>query len=195
MSAVIDEITVRTALSEPISWPNLSQAAGITGLSKSTLSKQAQAGKITSEALGFGRGERVLPPAEVLRIGYRYHRISQAMLVERLARFLSTRLSIDANLAQQVLWALMGTVCRGQNLDRVGDSSQNFPTSGGTTSLETRVETPNWLLEVEHLREDLSPLKGMLSFTSANDPIGTIDFGPSIDEPIGADLTAWNAVW
>ncbi len=191
---MIDDTALRAALVEPTAWPNLSQAARITGLSKGTLSKLAQAGKITSNVLGFGRGERVLPPAEVLRIGYRYRRISQAMLVERLAMFLSVRLFIDASLAQQVLWTLANVASRDQTHDRPGDSSEEFPTPLAATSLETNGEIPSWLLEVECLRQDRMSLTGTLSFTSAGDLIGTIELGPSIDEPTKADLAARKAV-
>jgi hypothetical protein len=76
MSTVIDERALQIALDEPTAWPNLTQTATITGLSKGTLSKQAQARRISSEVRGFGQAERVVPPKEVLRIGYAYHRIS-----------------------------------------------------------------------------------------------------------------------
>lgn len=186
LHTVIDERDLQEALCEPVFWPNLSQSAGITGLSKGTLSKQAHARKITSAVRGFGHAERVLPPEEVLRIGYSYRRISEATLIDRLATFLSGRLATDVNLVQRFLWTCMETAAyhRAQAHSRLR----------GPSSASDNFEAPSWLIEVEHLRENPHALEGTLSFTSADDLIGTIQLGPSIDDPSRIDLAAWNAV-
>lgn len=188
---MIDETTLRAALSEPTAWPNLSEAAGITGLSKGTLSKQAQAGNFASQVLGFGRGERVLPPDEVLRIGERYHRISRAILIQRLARFLSTRLDIDPGVAQRAVWALVDTETR----KRIETSCADLDARNATLDPGDDPGIPNWLLEVERLRADPTTLSGTMFFTSPDDLIGTIDLGPSIDEQVEPGSEARKTMW
>jgi hypothetical protein len=182
MAAVLDERMLETILDEPVAWPNLSQAATITGLSKGTLSKQAQASRITTELRGFGHAERVLPPREVLRIGSAYRRVPQDALIERLTTFLAERLHVDTRLVQRVLRALVETTAF--------DDSEPGP--GGTGSGDEHVEPPGWLTEVERLREHPEALAGTLSFTSPDDVIGTIELGRSVDAPSETDLAAWN---
>jgi len=62
MPALLDEQAVCTALAEPAIWPDFSQTAGMVGLTKSTLSKRANAGQIEYQVLGLGRGRHVLSP-------------------------------------------------------------------------------------------------------------------------------------
>ena len=191
MPVALDERAVQTALGEPTAWPNLSQAAALTGLSKGMLSKQAHAGKIASEVRGFGRGERVLPPDEVLRIGYSYRRMPQSMLIERLAQFLGGRLSVDTDLMQRVLRNIVETAGQGQSQALKEDSMVNGAPAQETNSTATTDGTPKWLLEVERLRGNPAALAGTLSFTTADDLIGALELGPSVDEPAGTDPVAW----
>ncbi|GAC1641910.1 MAG: hypothetical protein NVS4B2_31480 [Chloroflexota bacterium] len=187
MVTVLDEKALQTALEEPTIWPNLTQAATITGLSKGTLSKQAQARRISSEVRGFGHAERVVPPREVLRIGHAYRRISQETLIERLATFLVGRLSVDVPLVQHVLQALMESIGPGPSPSR-SDLSQ----PGGAAD---ELEPPKWLTDVERLRENPHALAGTIAFTSADDVIGTLELGPSVDDLSEADVVAWKARW
>jgi hypothetical protein len=187
MSTIIDERAVLSALDEPTTWPNLTQVASITGLSKGTLSKQAQARRITFEVRGFGHAERVVPPKEVLRIGYAYHRISQETLIERLARFLVGKLSVDTPLVQRVLRTLMESM--------VSSPAPSRPNPSQSKGATDKLEPPTWLTEVERLRENPQALAGAITFTSVDDVIGPIELGPSVDESSAVDVAAWKARW
>lgn len=184
MPVLVDEETVRTGLDEPAVWPDLSQAASIIGLTKSTLSKRASAGQIEYRVLGFGRGRHVLSPREILRIGRRYHRVPEETLVERLAAFLSPHLGTEPHVVYRVLLRDLDETVAGHTLST---SQKESPTS---PELEARQpapgseprEMPKWLLEVDGLRENPDVLAGCFSFVSPDDLTGHIHLGPSVDD-------------
>ena len=184
MPALLDEQAVCTALAEPAVWPDFSQAAGIVGLTKSTLSKRANAGQIEYQVLGLGRGRHVLSPWEVLRIGSRYHRVPMETLVERLTIFLSPRLDTESCTVRRALLRLLDEKAAAYTIStsrekttavRRTEKSQPDPDTGSGG-------VPAWLLEAEELRENPAALAGCFSFVSPGDIIGQIRSGPSIDD-------------
>lgn len=196
MSTLVDEWSVRSRLDEPSVWPNLSQAAGIVGLSKGTLSKQVHAGRIAHEVLGFGQGRHVFSPREVLRIGCLYRRVPPATVVERLAAFLGSRLEADSSMIERVLWQLMQSLVSdrqpSERTGRVEGTSSGASASGPRDAEESM---PSWLAEVEQLRANPSLLAGTVSFPPGDDLIGAIQLGPSVDEPGDAELAERQVRW
>jgi hypothetical protein len=67
-------------------WPNLAQTARLLDVDRSTLTKQAHAGHVRHVKLGLGRGQLVVPPAEVLRLAAVYRRVSITEVRRNLAR-------------------------------------------------------------------------------------------------------------
>ncbi len=184
MPALLDEQAVCTALAEPAVWPDFSQAAGIVGLTKSTLSKRANAGQIEYQVLGLGRGRHVLSPWEVLRIGSRYHRVPEETLVERLTIFLSPRLDTESRTVRRALLRLLDERVAAYTIStsrkkiaavRRTEKSQPDPDTGSG-------DVPSWLLEAEELRENPAALAGCFSFVSPGAIIGHVRLGPSIDD-------------
>lgn len=78
-------------------WTSLSDVAAMLELSKGTLSKQAQRGRVDFVVLGLSRGKRVVPPREVLRLGRVYRRVPISALKEKLAAYAAGRMSLDAH--------------------------------------------------------------------------------------------------
>lgn len=180
---------IHAALAERRVWPSLTQAADIIGVSKSTLSKRAHCGQIAYTVLGFGRGRHVLSPEEVLRIGWRYQRVPQDTVVERLAGFLSARIAADAGELRRVLRALM-------TAPRVtGQTDQPAPPLPQTGHEEPADALPSWLVEVDHLRANPAALTGALAFAVPDDLLGTIKLGPAIDIATPEDSVSWPAPW
>jgi len=192
----LDERSVLAALNERSNWPNFSQAAHMVGLSKGTLSKRAQYGQIEYEVLGLGQGRHVLSPREVLRIATRYQRVPEATVVERLARFLLPMVRADPDVLRRVLWHLAESASAGTpSRERAGTAQHSLSGSPSPAGPETRDEMPQWLLEVERLRANPAALAGTLSIASAEDLIGTIELGPSVDEDGAVRVGAWPERW
>lgn len=180
---------IHAALTERRVWPSLTQAAGIIGVSKSTLSKRAHCGQIAYAVLGFGRGRHVLSPEEVLRIGWRYQRVPQDIVIERLADFLSARIVADAGELRRVLRALMTAL-------RVTDQTDQPASALPPARHEEPADAlPSWLAEVDRLRANPAALAGNLAFASPDDLLGAIELGPAIDVAIPEDTASWPAPW
>lgn len=186
MPTLVDEQDVRQALDEPAVWPNLSQAAGIIGLTKSTLSKHASAGEIEYRVLGLGRGRYALAPGEVLRIGRRYHRIPDETIVDRLTTFLMPRLQAESNLIRRALCLTMERVVSRETFGRSGPDGR-----GQRVSQPRQSTVPAWLSNVEPLRTEPTALAGHFSFASSEDVVGQIRFGPLIDDVEDVTRTDW----
>lgn len=172
MPVLLDEQAVYTALAEPSVWPDLSQAAGMVGLTKSTLSKRANAGQIEYKVLGLGRGRHVLSPWEVLRIGSRYRRLPEDTIVERLTTFLSLRLGTESHVVHRALLHLLD-----KKTGTVRPPERRLPAPDPDSS-----DVPAWLIDVEEFRENPVELAGCFSFVSPDDIIGHIRLGVPIDD-------------
>lgn len=192
MSTKRDERDVQAALAEPAFWPNLSQAAGIVGLTKGTLSKQAHAGHIEYRVLGLGRGLLVLPPAEILRLGNRYQRVPAATLVARLSDFFAPRLCADSEVMQRVLRHILdGVVSCGttKSVDQtggVGVQEERRPMSNSAPEAP-----PAWFSEVEELRANPVALAGAVTFVSHDETVGRIRLGQPIDDMPAPGSSNW----
>ena len=192
MPALQEERTIQAALGEPGVWPNMSQAAGIVGLTKSTLSKHAGAGHIDYEVLGLGRGYYVLPPREVLRIGSRYHRLPADALVDRLTKFLQPRLGAESDLLRRVLSRILDDIDEGALSGSRETPERVDPRESGRAIPRTeRNSAPMWLLEVERLRDDPAGLTGRFSFVSPDDTVGHIRLGAPVDDVAGVTSANW----
>jgi hypothetical protein len=192
MPASLNERDVQTALAEPAVWPNLSQAARMIGLTKSTLSKQAHAGRIEYEVVGLGQGPHVLPPLEVLRIGSRYRRVPEETLVDRLADFLTPRLHTDSSVIRHVLRRILDNAAS-HGTSEAGDETMVSRPQEGRVSLHSPAHDDHtaWFFEVEDLRANPAALAGAISFVSPEDTVGQIRLGRTIDDVSDVGAMDW----
>jgi len=151
-------------------WPNFSEVASILSLSKATISKQARNGRIAFSVLGFGRGNHIVSPREVLRLGRVYHRTPLPVVQERLARHLASRTAVDAD-------ALLN------ELRDVADAIANADTESPMSDEPEPV--PPWLLNVDHLVAHPEALAGTLAFVSPNELRGMARLGGRLDDDAG----------
>ena len=77
-------------------WPNFSQTAALLHLDRSALTKQARSGRVRYVARGLGRGERIVPPVEVVRLARIYRRVPVEDVVISLAHWIAVRVPLDA---------------------------------------------------------------------------------------------------
>jgi len=127
------------------SWPNLSTVAQLLGVSKATLSKQAQGGRVAFVVLGLGRGTHVVPPREVLRLGQAYRRVPPAILKQRLAAWAARQSQVPADILLR-------------ELDQIEDTEAVVQDRGeDMTAL-----APAWMTNVDHLLAHPDLLTGTL---------------------------------
>jgi hypothetical protein len=79
-------------------WPNMTQVARLIGVNKSTLSKQADKGRVAFVSCGLGRGERLIPITEAMRLALVYRKVPMEEFVIALARQAAARSGVDENL-------------------------------------------------------------------------------------------------
>jgi hypothetical protein len=91
-------------------WINLAQTARLLGVDRSTLSKQAHAGRVRYEKLGLGRGQLVVSPAEVLRLADIYRRVPMREVKKNLAHELAVYMSSDEETVIRALDELHASV-------------------------------------------------------------------------------------
>jgi hypothetical protein len=96
-------------LSKRNAWPNLAQAATMLGLNRSTLSRLAKSGQIDSRPCGLGRGSRIVPPREVLRLSTHYAIVDPDVVIRQLAHFVADHLEVSETEALAELYNLMPT--------------------------------------------------------------------------------------
>lgn len=142
-------------------WPSFSEVATMLELSKGTLSKQAQRGRIDFVVLGLGRGKHVVPPREVLRLGRIYRRVPIAALKEKLAASAAARACLDAR----------GLLRELDDMD-VGDHADN--TDRGRDAME---QAPGWISEVDRLVLHPELLIGTLRFVKPDEVRGVARLG------------------
>lgn len=144
------------------SWPSLSEAAAMLRLHKATISRHAQRGRIASRAVGLGRGRRVIPPAEVLRLGLLYRRVSMDDLERRLATFVALRTNGSAGLIEQ---ELAEVAAKADASGELGDSRE----IGRADS-----SVPRWMVEFDRLMEGSSDVPDTAPFIArASEAVGT----------------------
>lgn len=148
-------------------WPNFSEVAAMLELSKATLSKQAQNGRIAFSVLGFGQGRHVVPPREVLRLSRVYRRAPLSVVQERLALYLSARTAVDAAILLNELRAVV-------DADSDGDTRY--------TRGDEPLSAPRWLLNVDYLTAHPEALAGTLSFVSLDEVQGMARLGGRLDD-------------
>lgn len=144
------------------SWPSLSDAAAMLRLHKATISRHAQRGRVASRAVGLGRGKRVIPPAEVLRLGRLYQRVSMDDLERHLATFVALRTNGSAKLIEQEMAEAMVTA------DTPGEPGES-PDFGRAVS-----GIPWWMVEFDRLMESPSTVPDTSTFAvSSAESVGT----------------------
>lgn len=72
-------------------WITLGETARLVGVDRSTLSKQARAGRVRCVRVGLGRGQLVVSPAEVLRLAGLYRRVPMKEVQSKLAHELAVK--------------------------------------------------------------------------------------------------------
>lgn len=199
---MVDEGAVRQALEERGVWPSLTQAAKIVGLSKSTLSKRVHAGQVACDVLGFGQGRHVLSPQEVLRVSAHYQRVSQEVVIERLATFLTSRLAVDTSLLRRVLRSLADRAAMRQpqrpnapQREGADAARLSHSPSGERGQQEAFDALPGWLVAVDRLRGTPESLAGTLAFVLPDDVHGALELGPRVDDPSVKTATSWPSPW
>lgn len=120
-------------------WLNLAGAARLLSVNRSTLSKQAQAGRVRHVRLGLGRGEIRVSPAEVLRLASVYQRVSLDAVRRALARELASRLSVSEN---ELLTSLEGLSTSVTVAPRVATKSRPQHRSVSRAQRGARVSVP-----------------------------------------------------
>jgi len=123
------------------SWPSLSDVAAMLQVHKATISRHAQRGRVASRAVGLGRARRVIPPAEVLRLGRLYQRVSMGDLEHRLAAFVALRTSGSDKVVEH---EMAGSAGQAEAFGELGDS----PELGRAASI-----VPQWMVEFDRLME------------------------------------------
>ncbi|MGH2457969.1 MAG: hypothetical protein ACRDIY_03785 [Chloroflexota bacterium] len=93
---MIDPVAVNTWDDERV-WPNFACTAALLHLDRSALTKQARLGRIRYLARGLGRGERIVPPIEVIRLARIYRRVPVDDVMDGLAGWMADRFLLDTD--------------------------------------------------------------------------------------------------
>jgi hypothetical protein len=153
-------------LQDEQSWPNLSTAARLLGVSKATLSKQAKSGRVAVRVVGLGRGSKhILSPQEVLRLGRSFGRVPPATLRLHLAELLAARQDLPTQTLLRELDRV--DVAAGPVAEVVGDERRD----GMMTT------APTWMTQVDHLVAHPELLAGTLTLASPDEPHGRAVIG------------------
>lgn len=89
------EMTIATTIdqvwNDERAWTNFAQTAGLLQIDRSTLTKQAQRGRVDFVVRGMGRGERLVPTVETVRLAHIYRRVPTDKVLDNLASWIAER--------------------------------------------------------------------------------------------------------
>lgn len=163
-------------------WPNFAQAAELLAIDRSTLTKQAQSGRFRFVTRGIGRGERLIPTAEVIRLACAYRRIPVDDVLVRLARQIAPRALLEEARILRDLGRLAESTC--SRVPRLlAEAVQPTATAGtGSAGAEPRDSglpdggraeprvVPLGRLRPRAMREDEFPAEGLAEALDARRP-------------------------
>ena len=173
------ELAVAATWDTEQAWPNFAQTADLLGVDRSTLTKQARAGRFRFVTRGIGRGERLVPTTEVIRLALAYRRVPVEDTLRRLARQIALRAPIieEARVLDELHRLPVFTCARtvglleGMARPRPEDAMAEGP--GAPRSLASADQgrvVPLGRLRPRAMREDELPTEGLSEALDARRP-------------------------